>query len=261
MKKTIVFVTLSLLIAWCPAYGGPLTKADFIEGINTLFLKGDYDTLVRNARSDSTRYRFGRKEKKEIIYLIGLSYINLSDFHSARKYLGSILKMKNDDFKEEAHIGIADSYFKEKNFDEAIKSYKNVLAMYPGSERASSVYYNLALCYKGKNDPDKANFYFQELKMRYEASFEAEKIIYMLPEEKGIPYYIIQLGAFNSLRNAKKLVRKLSRKKYDSYIQKVRKKGAVLYRVRGGKFSNGYYARRLMRNLKKDGFLAKIVME
>ena len=104
------------------------------------------------------------------------------------------------------------------------------------SQRLSSIYYSLGFSYKGKKDFDKADFYFQKVKEQYPTSFEADKTEYLLNGKKP-DYYIIQLGAFRRLKNAKKLVRRLARKRYDSYIQKV-KKGRVLYRVRGGKFSN-----------------------
>ena len=55
--------------------------------------------------------------------------------------------------------------------------------------------------------------------------------------------------------------KKLARKKHDYYIQKVRKEGKTLDRVRGGKFSNKYYAMRLSKKLRRDGFAAKIIVE
>ena len=150
--------------------------------------------------------------------------------------------------------------FYEENFDKAIETYKNVLDFYPKSDRLSSVYYNLGLCYKAKKDFYEANSYFQKVQKRYETSFEADKVTY-LPTAFETTYYIIQFGAFSSLGNARKLGKKLSKKGYDCYIQKITKDGDILYRVRGGKFSNKYYAMRLLKKLKKDRFSAKIIIE
>ena len=46
-----------------------------------------------------------------------------------------------------------------------------------------------------------------------------------------------------------------------SDIQKIKKGRTTLYRVRAGKFSTKYYARRLQRRLRRDGFSAKIIVE
>ena len=131
----------------------------------------------------------------------------------------------------------------------------------PNSDRLSGVYYNLGLSYKAKKDFNKANFYFERVKSRYGKSFEAEKVVYLQAAKNGVRYYIVQLVALKSLRKAKKLVRRLARKKYDSYIQKTKKGRVTLYRVRAGKFSNKYYATRLQRRLRRSGFSAKIIVE
>ena len=259
--RRLVFAVISLFIAASPAYGRELSRAEFVNEINFLFLKGDYSTLVKSADDDLGHYRLGTRNEKEVLYLAGLSHLKLSNFTKARGFFCNILDMRGGEFKEDAHISTADSFFEEKDFDRAIKAYEGALSAYPGSDRLAGVYYNLGLCYKEKKDPAKANSYFRTLKERYEASFEADKLMYLPSESGSQEFYIIQLGAFASLRNAKKLVKKLAKKKYDSYIKKTKAGGSVLYKVRGGKFSNKYYATRLLRRLKRHGFPAKIIVE
>ena len=260
MKKVLCFVLISLFTFNMPLGAREISKVDFIEDMNILFLKEDHAALIRNAEKNLTSYRLSMKEKKEVLYLMGLSYIKLNNFASAREMFNKILAMKGNDFRQGAYIGIADSYFYEKNFTKAISVYENVLRIYPRSDRLASVYCNLGLIFKAKKDPYKANYYFRKVKKGFSRSFEADRTAY-LSTRRSPNYYIIQLGAFKSLRNAKKLVRRLRRKKYDSYIQKARKDGNTLYKVRGGKFSNKYYATRLLRRLKKSGFSAKVIVE
>lgn len=260
MRKLIIFAVINILIAGSLTHARELSRADFVEEINILFLKGDYKGLIKEQEGNLRQYRLGIKNKKEILYLTGLSYLKLGNFLKAKEHFYKVLKMRGNEWREASLIGIADSYFEEKDFGKAIEKYENLLIMYPESERRSGVYYNLGISYKEKNNTDKANSYFKRLKEHHGTSFEADRMS-LSSEENGPEFYIIQLGAFNELRNAKKLVRKLSRKKHDSYIQKARKGGKVLYRVRGGKFSNKYYARRLVRKLKRDGFPAKIIVE
>ena len=261
MQRTIIFLIIVFILFSPPlVLARQSSKIDFIEDINILFLKKDYTGLIKNAEKNFNFYRLSRKEKKEVLYLMGLSYIKLGSFVRAREMFHKILAMKGNNLKQDAYIGIADSYFHEKNFSKAISAYEHVLRIYPRSDRLSSIYYNLGLIFKAKKDLDRANYYFGKIKKLYSRSFEADKPVY-LPIKRRPDYYIVQLGAFKSLRNAKKLVRRLRRKKYDSYIQKAKKDGNILYKVRGGKFSNKYYAMRLLRKLKKSGFSAKIIVE
>ena len=261
MKKHIVFLVVSFLIIGTPAQAREVSRINFVEDMNILFLKGNYASIVKSAENDLSRLRLGTKDKKAVLYLAALSHINLKEFTKGREVLNDILKMKGNELREDPYIAIADSYFREKNFNRAIQVYEDVVRMYPRNDRISSVYYNLGLSYRAKKNPDKANFYFEKVKRTYEKSFEADKITHLSISGESPDYYIVQLGAFKSLRNAKKLVRRLARKKYDSYIQKVRIGGDVLYRVRGGKFSNAHYATRLERRLRRDGFQVKIIEE
>ena len=260
MKKIVVSVIISFFISSAFIEARELSKSDFIEDINIMFLKEDYRGLTESANNNLGKLRLTRQEKKEILYLMGLSYIKTGDFSKARKAFGDILDKKGDELRQDAYIGIADSYFIEKNYDKAIKSYESILNMYPKSDRLSSVYYNLAGCYKAKNNNSKANLYLDKVKKGYDTSFESGKAEY-LPTKTTTRYYIVQLGAFKRLKNAKKLVKSLARKKYDSYVQKIEKDGRTYYRVRCGKFSNEYYAKRLVRRLRKNRFSAKIIVE
>lgn len=261
MKKLTV-ATLAILLAVNPLVQAKnLSATSFLEKINVLFLKEDYSNLVKNTESNLSRYKLDRNEKKEVLYLAGLSYIKLGNFSRARVSFNDILKARGNSFMQDAYIGMADSYFYEKNFTGAIKAYKDVLNKCPNSNRLSGVYYNLGLSYKAKKDFDKANYYFEHIKNRYGKSFEAEKVVYLPTAKNGVRYYIVQLVALRSLQKAKKLVRQLARKKYDSYIQKIKKGRVALYRVRAGKFSNESYATRLQRRLRRDGFSAKIIVE
>ena len=260
MQKIVILILVMSLFSISPLYSRGLSKTDFIKELNILFLKENYTGLVNSVGNNFPRYRLSRKQKREVIYLTALSYLKLRNFIKARKLFNKILSMGDSNLKQDAYIGIANSYFLEKNYSKAIKAYKTVLSAYPVSDKLSGVYYNLGLIYKAKKDSDKANYYFQKVKERYGNSFEADKTVY-LSKNSNVDYYIVQMGAFTSLRNAKKLVRKLSRKKFDSYIQKVKKRRKNLYRVRGGKFSNKAYAKRLKNKLRRSGFSAKIIEE
>ena len=259
MKKLFIKVIIFVFIATNFAYSDA-SKSTFIKDVNIMFLKEDYTGVVKGVENNVSSYRLTTNEKKELFYTEGLAHLKLKNFQKAREVFKKILNMRGEAYRQEAYIGIADSFFLEENYDGAIKAYENVISMYSRSDMRSVIYKNLGTSYKAKGDTKKANYYFQKIKENYSKSFEADQTSYV-NTGKETQYYIVQLGAFQSLKNAKKLVKKLTRKKYDSYIQKIKKDGHVIYRVRGGKFSNKAYAYSLVRKLKKSGFQAKIIEE
>ncbi|MBN1353880.1 MAG: SPOR domain-containing protein [Candidatus Omnitrophica bacterium] len=261
-RQRAILVIVSLFFIASPAVAErQISKADFIKDVNVLFLREDYAALIRSVEDNLRQCRLAGKEKKSILYLEGLAYLKTGGFDKARDIFSNITEMHGGEYKEEAYIGIADSYFDEGKFDKAIESYEFVLDMFSRSPRLSSVYYRLALAYKKKNDPDKANFYFKKIEKNYGSSFEADKIGYVNTQEDKPLYYIIQLGAFKNLKNAKKVARTLARKGYSYYIQKVTQYGKNLYRVRAGKFSSKIYALKLQKKLRRDKIYAELIME
>ncbi len=65
--------------------------------------------------------------------------------------------------------------------------------------------------------------------------------------------YTVQVGAFEDSANAEVLVRKLTQKKYDAFVDKVSGTKAA-YHVRVGRFPEMKAARDLQKKLQRDGF-------
>ena len=258
MKKLIALILISIIFSGLQAVARPVSEGRFIKDINVLFLKEDYSGLLAYSREGMRSCRLDRNQKKEVFYLMGLSYLQLKKFDKARESFNDILKMKGNDLREEAYIGIADSYFKESDFNKAIAAYEGVINAFPRSDRISGVYSNIGLCYKAKNNFDKANYYRRKIQTGYNESFEAKES-YL--SSNGTKYYIIQIGAFKSLKNANRLHRNAAKKGYESYIQKSKSGGETIYKVRAGKFSNKDYAYNIVRKLKRDKFSVKIIVE
>ena len=80
MRKIIAFAVISILILESFAGAKGLSRSEFIEEVNTLFLKEDYTALIKKSESEIGRLRFTGKQKKEVFYLMGLSYIKLDNF-------------------------------------------------------------------------------------------------------------------------------------------------------------------------------------
>ena len=249
----VILILFSIFLE-IPAF----SKSSVINEIDSLLLKEQYADAIKTGESALQNKRLGREDKKEIMYMIGLAFLKTGNFERSRAYFNGILKFGGKSLKEEARAGIAHSYFYEGKYDEATAAYENSLALYPSSDMAASMYYNLGMANLKKGNEEKAKMCAEKLKKEYGSSFEAESIPESLAAGRET-YYIVQLGSFKSLKNAKKLTRRLARKKYEYYIQKAKVKGHTRYRVRAGKFSNIYYAKRLVSKLKKSGFKSKII--
>jgi len=258
MKRVALFVAILILFNAFFATDS-FSRASVISEIDSLFLKEKYTAVISKGEAALKNKRLDRKDKKEVLYLVGLAYLKENNFEASRTYFKEVLSLGGKSLKEEAHAGLAHSYFYEGKYDEACAAYENSLALYPGSNMTASMYYNLGIANLKKGNEEKAKACAEKLTTKYGSSFEAESIPESLAAGKET-YYIVQLGSFKSLKNAKKLTRRLARKKYEYYIQKAKVRGRTYYRVRGGKFSNQYYANRLVRKLKKDGFPAKTIL-
>ncbi len=74
-------------------------------------------------------------------------------------------------------------------------------------------------------------------------------------------FYIVQVGAFKTYKNAKKLAYSLKKKRFDSVILKVRRAKEIYYKVRAGKFRELSNAQKLVRQLNKKGYNPEIIDE
>ena len=63
-------------------------------------------------------------------------------------YNSLLEKYPDSDFIAEARLGIADSYFRLENWEEAIVAYKQIVSEYKYSQYVLDAYYGLALVYR-----------------------------------------------------------------------------------------------------------------
>jgi cell division protein FtsN len=87
------------------------------------------------------------------------------------------------------------------------------------------------------------------------------KTVYVKKYVSQPEYYIVQIGAFKSHKNASKTARSVKRKGFDVILLKVTQENSVLYKVRAGKFRNKINAQKLIRKLRVRGFKADIIEE
>ncbi|MBP7055454.1 MAG: SPOR domain-containing protein [Candidatus Omnitrophica bacterium] len=273
MKKVIVTVLSLALFSWqSPAYGDNGRQG--FEAVEKMFLQDRYEEVVvaadRLIRERSCR-------SGELYYLKGLSELKIGRYNRARESFNSVLCGRADSSKRfDAYIGIGDSYFLENKFDMAVKTYEDMLVIFPDEQNRAAVYYRLSDCYAGKGDSGKMQYYFDSAKLVAPLAFEAgkapvAKVSGKIEEPKADKFNMgvekkdtdirrisIQVGSFKSKPNAENFASKLDGQGFDSHTEIARVGGGAVYRVRVGKFSSKDEARDTVARLKNRGYTVKI---
>ena len=205
----------------------PNAHALNLDSLKINFLRGDYKAAI----AEGEKILAGQsqtKESDELYYFMGLSYLKEGNYLRASDIFEIILNEFNkSSFKEEAQLGLADSYFLKEDFPKAQYYYQQLL-----SQKPESKYHAIA-------------------------SERLSQIEIRTGQAEGISY-TVQAGAFKSKLNATRLMQKLISNKFPAYMEELNSGDSVSYRVRIGKMSQLKEAQELKEELEKKGYPAKI---
>ena len=95
---------------------------------------------------------------KDAYKLLGTIYEKTNNFNVARQWYKKA-SLEDIDNSSEFYGFIANTFFKEKKYDQAIKYYEKAIE---GNKNYISAYYNIAEIYKEQQDFDKAEQYYQK---------------------------------------------------------------------------------------------------
>lgn len=232
-----IFLLAVVLFFPAPAFAG-------MEQAEVAFLRGDYDLAVKNC-DDSMAGN----------YLKARVLLKESRIQEAREVFQKILTdFSSKGLDDAAQLGLADTYFADEKYEEAIGRYRSIGEKYSQSRFAAMALYKLGRCHLKLNQMEQARFCFQKLHQDYPLSFEA-KLIDELDNSEFTNS--VQVGCFSMYYNAEKLVYKLKSKGFDAYISE--KEGyPVFYRVRVGKFKTASEAMVCKSSLEKKGYKTKL---
>jgi tetratricopeptide (TPR) repeat protein len=99
-------------------------------------------------------------------YYAGISFLHLGDYNEAIKQLKKF-STKDMLLAPLAKSGIGDAYIELGNYDKAISSYEDALALNKNEFTTPSIKIKLALAFEAKGDPKKALTILQEIKSDY----------------------------------------------------------------------------------------------
>ncbi len=252
--KLKIIILISLFVVFAGS-GQLLAKDSALLKLEELLLKGDYARL--NYECNYLLTKPNLKDKDRVYYILAISLMKQNQFEQSRQVLEKILPdFPKSPLLDDVSLSIADSYFLEKNFEEAALKYKNVIIAYPRTKNLCFVYARLGESLKNMGNLEEAKYYFDLLKKEFPSSLECAQIPSV--ESASGSFYTVQLGSFSKSANARKLCDELLNKGYDAYVTKVEDEQRTLYRVRVGHFQSRLEAEYQEDKLKKEGYPTRI---
>lgn len=247
MKKlaTVVIVCLVLVSVGC-SNGFAFTHSKMLnEVVSSILQENYYEALDKCYRLER---QVEQGTKGEVLFLEGVCLSKLEEYEQARAVFKKALScIDKGELSQEVYLGIADTYFMENAFSQAIDIYEQLLVKYTEENYLVTLYYKLGKAYQKDSKWTKAEYYFNLLKNKFPDSLEAGLVN---RADTGGNFFTIQVGCFTNEKNAMNLFSKLKNKGYEAYMTKLESKAQALYRVRVGKFISRVSAEYVERDLR-----------
>ncbi len=239
--------------------------------VKMYFLNGDYKSCIQEGEKILASAGKRDAKKDELYYIMGLSYLKEGLPLSASENFKIILnESRSSKFKEEAKIGLGDSYFMKGDYTLAALQYQELINKNPKTKLKAAVYYRLSQLGRKTANTDQEKEFLAKLKKEFPLSAEARMDKELFPlntqsemEKKPVPadstvFYAVQVGAFSNRTNAEHLDRELRNKGYTTFVFESLYQNNKIYKVRVGSFKNRSEAEELKKKLKIEGYPAKI---
>lgn len=120
---------------------------------------GEYQWLVKNT---------GGAKRDNFQYQIAMAYLKLTDIKQARIELQEVIKSSlNSPLGPKVYYEIANTYYLEAHYKEAIKAYELVASLYPNSQYAYEAQLGKAVCIEETGNLAEAVELYKELEKSY----------------------------------------------------------------------------------------------
>lgn len=248
MKKVLIFILVleTLIIGKVLALG---ETGEIEAGI----LREDYSGII--SREETLLSGLRGHDLARAQYFLGLAYLKTGEFAKARKYFNAALKIGADDsLNKDIETAIADSYFTENDYDNALIYYKKFLDTYRKTNREYIVKYKMARTCLELGQWNQAKSLLKEV--AGSSSLEAQKAREIL--EENLFYFTAQVGSFQDRKNARNLLKRLKKEKFDCFITETTCDKITCYRIRVGKFETKAEVEKIAAVLKEKGLPVRI---
>jgi tetratricopeptide (TPR) repeat protein len=257
-----VLITFSLYAA-----DGPMDAGE------KYYLKGQYSSAVASYKK-ALEYDLNENNRAQCWYMIGQSYLMLGNMTQARAAFNMIRSQYvKTEWLAPAYVGIGDTYYRERQYTSALKSYENSMSKSYLGKHGSSVYYRLARTHRALKDTSKANYYENVIRSQYPDSLEARLLLSgrsstgsssatKTGSSSSSKKYTVQISYTTRADYAQEYASKFKKKGYDAYVRTTSYKGKTRYKVLVGEFSGREAAEKLLKKLKQnekvEGFVTSL---
>jgi tol-pal system protein YbgF len=112
----------------------------------------------------------------ESVYQGGIDAFKSGDMKKARDNFSKfVAQYPKHELAANAHYWIGETYYNEKNLEQAILEYQEVIKNFPGKEKAPAAMLKQGMAFKGLGDGKSAKYIFKKLIENYPKSEEAGK--------------------------------------------------------------------------------------
>lgn len=168
-------------------------KAQYWLG-QTYYQKGDYKSAIATYTKLENETAEGFPEREQLDYDLGYAYFKAKDFVSAQEYFKEYLRFPKQEFKADAELRLADTYYANNQLNEALEIYnktenasdytlyqkslalgfkgdtvakitelKTLVSKYPNSEYVDDANYEIGTAYAQNDDFNNSNSYFDKV--------------------------------------------------------------------------------------------------
>lgn len=229
-----------------------------IDKVKIYFLQGDYKSAITEGEK-AVAAAGEEAGQDELYYILGLCYLEDGNYLRASDIFEIILnEYKDSRFKDEAKLGLGDSYFLRGDLTGAEGCFNELINS--DSRLKAQGYYRLSQVAFKKGDTQAAKDYLEKLKKDSPLNIE------LIQNKEFIPpigsasefYYTVQVGSFSKVTNANNLTQKLIQNGYPAYLEELSSGPKTAYRVRVGKFPSRIEAVEAQKKLAREGYPTKI---
>lgn len=112
----------------------------------------------------------------EAMYQSGIDAFKSGDMKKARDILTKFIgQYPKNDLVANAHYWIGETYYNDKNLEQAILEYQEVIKNYPDKDKAPAAMLKQGMAFKGLGDGKSARYIYKKLLDKYPKSEEAAK--------------------------------------------------------------------------------------
>ena len=182
-----------------------------MEELEVCILREDYAQAIKTAKEILPL--LSQADVPQAEYLLGCAYLKMGEQDKARKHFQLALnKTRDGDLIRKAELATCDSYYMENKFEQAASGYTKFLRKYKNRDYKDIVKFKLAKAYLKLGEWKKAKKLLKDVAQS--SSIESDYAGRILRE--GQFYFTVQVGSFQSKKNASNLLKKLKKEKFDS---------------------------------------------